>query len=237
MLYNGVYNRLENSSEQFIWETMSITTAQIRGARGILNWSQSELAERTGISATSIGSIENGISSARANTLITIRKAFEDAGIEFIGLDGVRIRNGDIRIFQGKESFMEFFDHVYETVKNKSGEIFVSNVSERKFIKLAGERADEHMQRMAQLKGLSFKVLLKEGDQDFAASQYVEYKWMKKEFFASVPFYVFDKQLAIILLEDEPRILLLQYPAIADAFRLQFLAMWHTAMVPMREAS
>lgn len=217
---------------------MSITTAQIRGARGILNWSQSELAERTGISATSIGSIENGISTARANTLITIRKAFEDAGIEFIGMDGVRIKTNDIRIFRGKDGFVEFFDHVYESIKGTvNSEIFVSNVNESKFIKLAADSAEGHMQRMQAVKGMHFKALLKEGDQDFAASEYVEYRWMKKEFFTSVPFYVFGKQLAVILLEDDPKILLLQYPSVADAFRLQFLAMWENALPATRRAA
>ena len=61
---------------------MSITTAQIRGARGILNWSQQDLAQRTGISATSIGAIENGQTTPRASTLETIRATFERNSIE-----------------------------------------------------------------------------------------------------------------------------------------------------------
>ena len=40
---------------------MSISTAQMRGARGLLNWGQNDLSDRTGISTTSLGSIENGI--------------------------------------------------------------------------------------------------------------------------------------------------------------------------------
>src|ERR1700757_5047469 len=90
---------LRNESTKL--EQMSITTAQIRGARGILNWSQADLAERTGISATSIGSIENGVSTPRANTLTLIQKAFESAGIEFID-GGVRLRRSDVRVYEGR---------------------------------------------------------------------------------------------------------------------------------------
>lgn len=213
---------------------MAITTAQIRGARGILNWSQADLAERTGISATSIGSIENGQTSPRTNTLIQIRKAFEDSGIEFIGQEGIRLRTGQVRTYSGKQGFLEFFDHLYNTVKDQGDEIFASNVEEKKFLKLAGEHSAQHMERMSSIKNLSFKVLLKENDFDFTASEYVEYRWLPQEQFSSVPFYTFGKQLAIFLLDDEPTVVVLDYPAVAEAYRLQFKNMWEKALIPQR---
>ena len=95
---------------------MSITTAQIRGARGILNWSQGDLASRTGISATSIGSIENNQTTPRASTLQNIQRAFEDAGIEFMGQDGVRLKTGNVRVLTGREGYIEFFTEVYDAL-------------------------------------------------------------------------------------------------------------------------
>lgn len=62
----------------------------MRGARGLLNWSQSELSKRTGISTTSIGNIEAGNTQPREATMKLIRQAFENSGIEFIGFDGMR---------------------------------------------------------------------------------------------------------------------------------------------------
>lgn len=211
---------------------MSITTAQIRGARGILNWSQSDLADRTGISATSIGSIENGQSTPRSSTLQTIRKAFEDAGIEFIGRDGIRLKTGDVRIFSGREGFADFFTEVYRTLDQEGGEVVVSNVDERKFAKWHGEAGDEHLRRMATLKGVKYKILIQEGDTYFPASGYAEYRWLPAEQFSSVPFYVFGKRLAILLFDIEPIIILLNYPAVAEAYRKQFLAMWDRSRAP-----
>jgi len=75
-----------------------ITTAQIRGARGVLNWSQGDLSERTGISATSIGSIENGLTQPRDSTLQLIQKAFEDSGIEFLPDEGIKKKSGEVRV-------------------------------------------------------------------------------------------------------------------------------------------
>lgn len=208
---------------------MTITTAQIRGARGILGWSQQDLAQRTGISATSIGAIENNQTTPRESTLATIRKAFESGGIEFIGLDGVRIRTGDVRTYTGKEGLIEFYDDVYETVRDASSEILVSNVDERAFVKALGNYAQIHVDRIKALGNAHYKILVREGDTYIPGSDYAEYKWIPKELFASVPFYVYGNKLAIMLFDNEPSVILLRYPSIAEAYRVQFFDMWQRA--------
>lgn len=205
---------------------MSITTAQIRGARGILNWSQQDLAQRTGISATSIGSIENGQTTPRDSTLQTIRRTFETSGVEFIGLDGVRLRSGDVRVFKGKEGFVEFYDDVYETLKSFKGNVLVSNVDERLFVKALGEFAKIHVDRVKALGHVRYKILIKDGDNFAPGSDYAEYRWIPKELFSSVPFYVYGDQLAIMTFDGEPAIIALKYPAIANAYKVQFEDMW-----------
>lgn len=208
---------------------MTITTAQIRGARGILGWSQQDLAQRTGISATSIGAIENNQTTPRENTLSTIRKAFESGGIEFIGLDGVRIRTGDVRTYVGKDGFIEFYDDIYETVRDAPTEILVSNVDERAFVKTLGDYAHVHVDRIKALGNVRYKILVREGDTYIPGSDYAEYKWIPKELFSSVPFYVYGNKLAIMLFDNEPSVILLRYPSIAEAYRVQFYDMWQRA--------
>lgn len=64
-----------------------ITSDQIRAARALLRWSGKDLAEKTGLGFSTLMRLEvlEGIPSAQAKTLDTIQKAFEKAGIEFIG--------------------------------------------------------------------------------------------------------------------------------------------------------
>jgi transcriptional regulator with XRE-family HTH domain len=64
-----------------------ITSAQIRAARGLLDWSRKDLADRSGISFASMMRLESfeGVPSSNVRTLEAIKRAFEDAGIEFIG--------------------------------------------------------------------------------------------------------------------------------------------------------
>jgi transcriptional regulator with XRE-family HTH domain len=64
-----------------------ITSAQIRGARGLLNWSRKDLAKHSGISFASMMRLESfeGVPASNFKTLEAIKNAFEEAGIEFIG--------------------------------------------------------------------------------------------------------------------------------------------------------
>lgn len=208
---------------------MSITTAQIRGARGVLNWSQSDLAKRTNISATSIGSIENGLSTPRESTLNAIKRAFENGGVEFIGAEGIRMKTGNVRTFQGKDGFINFYNEVYQTLlatQKNERQALVSNVDERPFVKWLGEFKEEHIQRMLSLEGLKFRILIKENDEYTPAAAYAEYRNMPSDLFYSVPFYVYGKKLAIMLFEPEPTIIRIDYPAVTEAYKVQFEDMW-----------
>lgn len=212
-----------------------ITTAQIRGARGILGWSQGDLAERTGISATSIGSIENGITQARTSTLEIIQRTFEDAGIEFLASDGIRRKEGGIKFLRGRNQFIEFYEDVFKTLEEYPGEVVVHNVDERKFEKWLGQdNVANVVKRMKSIPGINYKILLQEGDDYFlATSDYSKYRWIPKSLFSSVPFYVYGKKLAILLFDNDLEILILEYPAIAEAYRKQFKLLWDLSKDPL----
>jgi len=71
-----------------------ISGAQIRAARALLKWSVRKLSEQCRISQSAIarGEQVNGTPPMQARNLNTIRQVFEEHGIEFLGLDGVRLR-------------------------------------------------------------------------------------------------------------------------------------------------
>jgi transcriptional regulator with XRE-family HTH domain len=73
-----------------------ITSAQCRAGRGLLAWSQQELAGAAGVGVVTVHQLETGTSEPRRATLEVVRRAFENAGVEFIdengGGAGVRLR-------------------------------------------------------------------------------------------------------------------------------------------------
>jgi len=75
---------------------MTISPAQCRAARGLVQLDQAHLAERANLSRNVIVDFEKGRRTPTANNLAAIRSAFEAAGVEFIaengGGAGVRLR-------------------------------------------------------------------------------------------------------------------------------------------------
>ncbi|WP_108462316.1 helix-turn-helix domain-containing protein [Devosia naphthalenivorans] len=57
--------------------------ARIRAARGVLGWSQVDLADRIGSTQRSVHRIEQGAVDARSSTVAAIDQAFRDAGLTF----------------------------------------------------------------------------------------------------------------------------------------------------------
>ncbi len=67
-----------------------ISTAQIRGARGMLRWTQATLAHRAALSTVTLNMIENESVQPRPATLQAIQAALEQAKVEFLER-GVRL--------------------------------------------------------------------------------------------------------------------------------------------------
>lgn len=219
---------------------MSITTAQIRGARGILDWSQADLSERTGISATSIGSIENGQSTPRASTLETIRRAFENGGIEFIGLDGVRLKQDNIKVFEGQEGIRAFFDDVYEQTKATGKDICLFNGVPEKLIEWLGEEwYQKHAKRMGELETpFGCKIIVEQGETHFIANTFAEYRWFPSESFNQRTIYCYGNCIAFLnFKKNNVHIVSMDQADIVDSFRVLFDIAWDNVAAKPGESS
>ncbi|MFI5015549.1 MAG: helix-turn-helix domain-containing protein [Hyphomicrobiales bacterium] len=71
-----------------------MTVGQLRAARGLIGWSQEELAEAAKVGRATIADFEAGKRTPYARTLETLRAALEAAGVEFTngGEPGVKLR-------------------------------------------------------------------------------------------------------------------------------------------------
>lgn len=64
-----------------------VTSGQIRAARALLDWTRSELSERSGVGISALMRFESavGVPSGNIKTIDAVKKALEEAGVEFIG--------------------------------------------------------------------------------------------------------------------------------------------------------
>jgi transcriptional regulator with XRE-family HTH domain len=78
---------------------MILTPAQCRAARGLVDWSQDQLANNAGVGNSTVRDFEKGRRVPLDENLAAIRRALEGAGVELIPAKsgkgvGVRLRNG-----------------------------------------------------------------------------------------------------------------------------------------------
>jgi transcriptional regulator with XRE-family HTH domain len=93
MIQKGSYKMIQKGSTGI----RLVSIEQLRAARGLLGWSQSELASRAGLSLPTVKRLEGGFGPRVSDEVrVRLREAIEAAGIEFIeengGGAGVRFR-------------------------------------------------------------------------------------------------------------------------------------------------
>ncbi len=217
---------------------MTITTAQIRGARGLLDWSQAELSRRTGISTTSIGNIESGHTQARESTLAIIRAAFERGGIDFMGTEGVRLQTEFMHTYTGLTGLSDFMDHVYETSKQMGGEIVLFNAHPENWLNTLGaEWVAMHSKRMAELGDkISMRITSRPGETQFISKSFAEYRWFPEELFEKRCLYAYGDNIAFVNFEEKNvSVVVLKQRDFAHAFRVLFNIAWDKVATQPKE--
>lgn len=209
---------------------MTITTAQIRGARGLLDWSQAELSQRTGVSTTSIGNIESGNTQARESTLETIRKAFETNGIEFLPGSGVKLRDQMVVTLEGNDALDNLLDDIYTSLYKKGGEVLAFGVEER-IDKDSPEyqKVLNHLQRLTDA-NITERLVVREGDNNFIAPKEY-YRSISSEFFSPHPFYIYGEKVALISWGPPMKVVVITSSMFAETFRKVFDFLWVNADV------
>lgn len=208
------------------------TPPQIRAACGLLGWNGSDLAEKLGVSKQMASSYLTGKSSLSAQNLEKMVHIFDLEGIEFTSDEGIKRKSLNTKTYHGQSGFIEFMNLVYETARDKGGEFCVSNVDEILFVKTLGEYDAAYTEKMKSIQNnYSFKILIKEGDTNFDASDYAEYRWMPKDQFHSVPFYVFGDNLAFLIFGKQVTVHLINNAEIASAQLSQFNMAWEGAKI------
>ncbi|WP_245521660.1 helix-turn-helix transcriptional regulator [Mesorhizobium sp. M4B.F.Ca.ET.214.01.1.1] len=79
-------------------ERIVVTAGQLRAARGLIGWSQQDLAEKAEVGRATIADFEAGKRAPYSTTLARLQETLTAAGVEFIpengGGAGVRLRKG-----------------------------------------------------------------------------------------------------------------------------------------------
>lgn len=217
-----------------------ITGRQIRAARALLEWDAELLAKKTELSRDTVFNIEKELTQARAGSLEKIARVFDENGVEFTDNSGVRLKPQGVEVLTGTLGLQQFFNNVYDYAKTNGGTIVQMGVDESLFTSVPGnaDYAKAYDKRMGELveerKDIKVLAILSEGDTNFAFSKYNQYRWISKDIFAPVPFYIYGETLAIMDFQTvpTPTIIVHKFPAITKAYRKQFDVFWKISQEP-----
>ena len=213
-----------------------LTPRQIRAARGLLGWDAAELGDHAGVHRQTIANIESGHTHPQADSIGRIKQALNDAGVEFLANQGVRLKSSDVEIYEGPERFEDFIDFVYEQIATHGGHICLSVTDESLFSKYRKDTKDhyERMQKLYDQGGFkSFRILANKSN--FATDYtYNTYKQLPGEALAPTAFYTFANYLALISFAHTtpPYVLVVKSTPLASSYRQAFDIAWVTATEP-----
>ena len=210
-----------------------ISLQQMRAARGLLNWNQSDLARHCGLSVTAMNNIDRGLSAPRLTTMDTIQKLFEAHGVEFTAGHGVRLRDDVFRVqsYEGDDAIVLYFAEVVDTLRRHGGQARHILGNEEPFISSPENwKAFSHYYKSFRRYGLSEKVLLAENTPyRYGPPDCATYRTVSNELASQIGSSVYGNKYTIFL---EDRIVTIENPAIADAYRAQFEHNWKRGKAP-----
>jgi len=184
-----------------------LTIEQCRGARGLLGWTQQDLADASGLSKTAINNFEKGHSDIKAESLRAIRMAFESAEIEFLPQDGLRKKSEDVRILKGPNAISDILDDISKTISICGSEILISNVDSSLSSHIPTQKLFDHIEFL-KTNNIRERILCTEGTKN-VLSPNDECRWLPVEsikgrmitfiYGTKVAFQLWDQSMIIIV--------------------------------------
>lgn len=203
-----------------------ITSEQIRAARGLLNWTQADLARESQISLASINNIERNSGSPRSDTLQTLEMTFINAGIEFIGQYGVQKSRDIFTIYNNQDdSFIKIWvDDFLSCMRTSADEGLFLGINEKDYMDYVPDQVLRYAEAQKET-GFKERIILHEGD-DFLLTHVDRYRWLSSDLLGKLPYIIYKDRVAMF---DYPRkrIIIIRNQSIADNFRLQFDHLWN----------
>ncbi|HOO51871.1 MAG TPA: helix-turn-helix domain-containing protein [Alphaproteobacteria bacterium] len=202
-----------------------ISVKQIRAGRALLDWSQKELADKTGISLRALANIEVGNAVPRSSTEEFIRLALEQGGVEFLSADGVRLKEEVLEIlsFEGQDALRMMFSDILNVLPD-GGELVGINLNEKYFFDHGGEYLSDFYDKM-KCRNIRERLLIRRGDK-FLITEKSSYRWLRPDLFTEVPFVVYGNTVMQILWGDKLKLILIRNDALARAYKKQFEIYW-----------
>jgi transcriptional regulator with XRE-family HTH domain len=174
----------------------SISPAQLRAARSLVDRSIEEIANLAGISRVTLSSMERGRTNAHDDTIKALLAIYDKLGVVFTGNNGVRERDDLFRLIEGQTPYIDLLEDMYATMKGTQGEILFFYVDNS----LSPQAVIDIDLRMRK-DGIRFRSIIAE-DNPYCLFPLKEYRCVPRAHFRNNPMVVYADKVAVMIDPD-----------------------------------
>ncbi len=187
-----------------------------RKAKGL---TQEQLAIASEVPYTTLTKIEGGkIKNPSLEVMSKIALALGCSLDDFARVDA----------FRGPESVRYIWKDILEVMQ--PGEtMLITGIDESKFSEVSDNGLKNFINEIKK-KGLKQKLLSCEGDKVRLKEEHLEYRWIPKKYFSSVPVYAYSDRVAMLTWEEPEQAIIMREERLASTFKKNFMFMWDNAI-------
>ena len=204
-----------------------ISVGQLKAARSLLDWSQADLAAKSGYSLPAINNIERGVYKAHSATINDIIQTFEQNGIQFIS-SGVRLENSEfqIKFYEGEDALHYLLTKVGAAFENE-GELLVSGIDETFLKEKSGDNLKKCLSILKQ-KQVKVRVLCHRADKGEVIFPNLKQKIVADDV-PLTPCFMYQGRVALVFLNNPVYVCILYSPPLYKTSVDSFEYLWKTA--------
>ena len=210
--------------------TFVITSRQIRAARGLLGWSQTDLAVSVGLSRSTIAAIEREAGNPTQDLISRIRAVLESNRVEFLPQEGVRIRHPAISEDDAPDANQRLLEDIYLVasqykLQGGTNDILIFGLrAEEDAQNSVGDYLTAHLERLREA-GLQEKILCGPDARTFVAPR-ESYRRLPELDPSQNPVHIYGNRVAIVHWQPKEFVITIESEPIASALRSMFNLLW-----------
>ncbi len=156
-----------------------ITIEQCRAARGLLGWTQQDLADACGLSKTAINNFEKGHSDIKTESLRAVRMAFESLNVEFTGQDGLRRCHDRADVLKGIGAYNSMLDNILPASRQSGSEFLIFNMNDNLSRHITLDKLQTYISELEK-HDITTRILYQEGA-NIVPGTAAQSRWISKE--------------------------------------------------------
>lgn len=180
---------------------------------------QEQLASRSGVPYTTLIKVESGaIKNPSLDVVSKLAKALS------LSLDSLVSPT----VLRGEGSLSRIFEDILATLSEPGDWMAISGVSEKDYFQHDREGLLRFIDQL-KVRGFKQRLLSSSDETVFLEAEHLEYRAIPKEYFSSVPFYIYGDRIAMLIWGEPVQAIIIRNKHLSDAMRKLFLFVWDQA--------